>query len=405
MPTTADAVSIAERLYPALATGDRDTLDEILAPDFVGETTAGLPLELGGRYVGARSMRRDFWGAIGRAYDVTAEPRSLVAVGPDQVVVSGTYRGTARSTGRSFEAEFVHVLTVRDGSITALTQVTDSGSWAQALKPTSDPYLEPALSSLTYSVSEGLAHIELARPESANAINAAMARDLRTAITRCARDRSVRALLITGQGRRFCAGGDIALFAGTDAAELPALLDEMIGNYHVALQTLAELDVPVVCAVRGAAAGGGLGLLHGSDIVIAADDSKYALGFSALALSGDGGNSWYLPRLVGPRIAAQMYLQNRVLTAAEALAAGVVTELVPSADVAPRAHDIARTLAAGPSRAFAGMRTLLRRSFDVTLVDQLDAERRTIVGAAATADAAEGVAAFIDKRTPVFRGK
>ena len=405
MPTTADAVSIAERLYPALATGDRDTLDEILAPDFVGETTAGLPLELGGRYVGARSMRRDFWGAIGRAYDVTAEPRSLVAAEPDQVVVSGTYRGTARSTGRSFEAEFVHTLTVRDGSITALTQVTDSDSWAQALEPTSDPYLEPALSSLIYSVSEGLAHIELARPESANAINAAMARDLRTAITRCARDHSVRALLITGQGRRFCAGGDIALFAGTDAAELPALLDEMIGNYHVALQTLAALDVPVVCAVQGAAAGGGLGLLHGSDIVIAAGDSKYALGFSALALSGDGGNSWYLPRLVGPRIAAQMYLQNRVLTAAEALAAGVVTELVPSADVAPRAHDIACTLAAGPSRAFASMRTLLRRSVDVTLADQLDTERRTIVGAAATADAAEGVAAFIDKRAPVFRGK
>lgn len=404
--TQVDAVATARRLYPALASGDRETLDAILAADFVGETTPGLPLGLGGRYEGAAAMRREFWGAIARAYDVAAHPSGFQPVDAEQVVVSGTYVGSARSTGIEFEAEFVHKLTVRNSRIVMLVQITDSSRWAAALDdPISlDPYREPALSALSYSVVDGLARIHLDRPEAANAIDVAVARDFRTALTRCARDTSVRALLISGEGARFCAGGDIGLFSGTPAADLPALLDRMIGDYHVALLTLAELNIPVVCAVQGAAAGGGLGLLYGSDIVIAADDAKFALGFAALGLSGDGGGTWYLPRLVGPRRAAQMYFENRVIRAPEAFELGLVSEVVAADAVADRAIEIAKRLASGPTTGFAGIRTLLRRAWDATLADQLDAERRTIVAIAASDDAAEGVAAFIERRPPAFRG-
>jgi 2-(1,2-epoxy-1,2-dihydrophenyl)acetyl-CoA isomerase len=260
------------------------------------------------------------------------------------------------------------------------------------------------LTTLTYSVTDGLARIELSRPDSANTINPAMARDLRAVAGLCAADRTVRAVLITGAGSRFCAGGDITVFAAAPREALPHLLDEMITDYHVGLETLARVDAPIVCAVQGAAAGGGLGLLYASDLVVAADDAKFAVGYGALGLSSDGANSWYLPRLVGPAKAAQMFFENRVLTAAEALAAGLVSELAPPPEVAARGRAIAEGLAAGPTRAFSEMRRLLRGAWTASLTEQLDAERRSIVKLAGAQDASESLAAFAEKRRPSFRG-
>lgn len=401
---------VVRSLYPALADGDRSALDALLDAAFVGETTPGLPLELGGLYQGPAAMRRDFWGKIAKAYDVRADPAGYVVIDDQTVLVNGRYVGRARSTGRTFEASFVHTVTVVSGRITKLVQLTDSAAWVRALE---DPGFrrcagtevapEP-LTTLVLSITHGLAHVHIMRPEAANSINAELARDLRSAALQISEEASVRAVLFTGEGPRFSGGGDIALFSRTPHAEFPALLDSMIADFHVALNTFAQLGVPVVCGVQGAVAGGGLGLLWSSDIIIAAPETKFAIGYGALGLTADGGSSWYLPRLVGPAVAAQMFLQNRILTGTEAHARGVVSELVPAEEVACRAEAVARQLASGPTRAFGVMRRLLRSTWDVDLAQQLDEEHGSIVQIAATQDAYEGVRAFSDRRTPDFFG-
>ena len=129
----------------------------------------------------------------------------------------------------------------------------------------------------------------------------------------------VRAVLIAGNGPNFTVGGDLGLFAGTAREQLPNRLRRMIDSYHLAIERLTSIDAPVVAAVRGGAGGGGLGLLYVADIVVAADDARFALGYGALGLTADGGNTWFLPRMVGMRRAQELFLLNRRLTAQEAL--------------------------------------------------------------------------------------
>jgi 2-(1,2-epoxy-1,2-dihydrophenyl)acetyl-CoA isomerase len=157
--------------------------------------------------------------------------------------------------------------------------------------------------------------------------------------------------------------------------------------------------------VRGAAAGGGLGLLYVADIVIAADDARFALGYGALGLTSDGGNTWFLPRMVGMRRAQELFLLNRRLTAREALEFGLISRLVPSDAAEGEAAAVAANLAAGPTRAYGAMRRMLRQSFETGLGDQLHAEKESIIGVSRTDDAREGIAAFAAKRRPQFRGE
>jgi 2-(1,2-epoxy-1,2-dihydrophenyl)acetyl-CoA isomerase len=342
-------------------------------------------------------MRR-FWGNLGRAFDAHAEPADVQLLADGRVLVTGTYVGVARSTGRKLEAAFTHTVAVRDGRISGLVQVTDSKAWADALAQ------EPHLTTLTLSVDDGIARMRLDRPDAANAIDVAMASDLRVAAEALTARSDLRALLITGSGKRFCAGGDIGVFAHKTAGELSTLLSGMIENYHVALRLIPELPVPVVCAVQGAAAGGGLGLAYASDIVLAADDAKFALGFSHIGLTLDGGNTYYLPRLVGPARAALMYLENTVVSAPEALQMGLVSEVVPAGDLTARAEALVATLAAGPTVALGLARQLLRTSWDRTLPEQLAAERQAMSDVARTADAVEGVTAYAERRPPRFTG-
>jgi 2-(1,2-epoxy-1,2-dihydrophenyl)acetyl-CoA isomerase len=147
-----------------------------------------------------------------------------------------------------------------------------------------------------------------------------------------------------------------------------------------------------------------LGLLYVADIVVAADDARFALGYGALGLTADGGNTWFLPRMVGMRRAQELFLLNRRLTAQEALHFGLVSRLAPSDSVESEANALAATLAAGPTRAYGAVRRMLRQSFETGLSDQLEAEKDSIVAASRTDDAQEGIAAFIAKRRPQFRG-
>ena len=171
--------------------------------------------------------------------------------------------------------------------------------------------------------------MRLNRPDKGNAIDESMAADLAEAATQIAERPDVRAVLIAGNGPNFTVGGDLGLFAGTAREQLPNRLRRMIDSYHLAIERLTSIDAPVVAAVRGGAGGGGLGLLYAADIVVAADDARFALGYGALGLTADGGNTWFLPRMVGMRRAQELFLLNRRLTAQEALAFGLVSRLAP----------------------------------------------------------------------------
>ncbi|MFF7647152.1 enoyl-CoA hydratase-related protein [Streptomyces canus] len=396
----AEHVALAERLYAALGTGDREALGEILHPQFTGRTTEGLPLGLGGRYDGPQDMQRDFWWRIGRNYRARAHAESFHALDDGRLFVSGRYRGEAIASGAELDAAFVHLLAFsEDDRILGLEQLTDSAAWAEALSA-------PAgLETIDYSVRDGLAVICLDRPGRRNALDLRMAEETLAVARRVAADATVRAVLICGNGPALTVGGDIEVFAKAAPGELGTTIDSMVTPFHEALRILSLLDVPVVTAAQGSVAGGGLGYVYVADIVLAAEDAKFVTAFAALGLTGDGGGTWFLPRLVGPRRAALMYLDNRPVGAEEALEWGLVSEVVPTDELRKRAMELATRLAAGPTRAFAGMRRLLRDSERTAFSEQLLAEIRTIATAADTADATGAVVAFLDKRRPEFQGR
>jgi 2-(1,2-epoxy-1,2-dihydrophenyl)acetyl-CoA isomerase len=398
-----DPVLLARRLYEALAAGDADALRDLLHPSFTGHTTEGLPLGLGGEHGSPEAMAEDFWWTIGRHYRARAEPGQFLALADGGLLVLGRYTGTARTGGGRLDAAFAHLLRFTDGRISELTQYTDSARWAGALPVAGAGQRD--LRVVRYAVDQGVATIQLDRPEAGNAIDLALVEDFYEAVFRAGDDPAVRAVLLSGAGRSLSTGGDLAMLAALEKGELAGRLRQMIDLYHLALDRLTRIDAPVVCAVRGAAAGGGLGLLHAADVVIAAEDSKFALGYAALGLPSDGGNTWFLPRLVGLRRAQQLMLLNRVLTAPEALDWGLVTELAPAEEVEARAHQLAIRLAAGPTLAFGRMKRLLRDSWTNDLSGQLSAETTQMAEAGASDDAAEGIAAFMAKRRPAFHGR
>jgi len=428
-PENTPAARIAADLYQALADGDRARLAELLHPGFEGRVTEGLPLGLGGVYRGPDAMCRDFWGRIARSYAARVVPSEFCPLPDGRLMVTGRYAGTARSGG-VLDAEFVHFLTFTDGQISGLVQLTDSARWASALAagpatasrrepgsddlpgPGPDARPEPGVdgrresrsATVEYSADGGLGIIRLNRPAARNAINEAFAADFAEAVRRCAADASVRALLICGNGPSFTVGGDVAMLAGTEPGELPDKLRRLTTSYHASLRVLDSLPVPVVAAVGGAVAGGGLGLIYVADVVIAAAGTKFAAGFGGLGLSGDGSGTWFLPRLVGARRAAEFYLEQHVLTAEEAASWGLITRVVPAAELAAEAERTARQLAAGPTRAWSELRTLLRRSAETSLSEQLAAETAAQCRTAGTRDARHAIASFLAKTRPAFDG-
>lgn len=262
--------------------------------------------------------------------------------------------------------------------------------------------------SVLFSVADGVGVITLNRPQARNAIDPAFTEDLDDAVRRCAvdgaADGTVRAVLIRAEGPSFTVGGDVAAMARTPPAELPALLRRITGTYHATLQLLDRLPVPVVAAVHGAVAGGGLGLVYVADVVLAAESTRFTAGFAGLGLSVDSGGTWFLPRLVGTRRAAELCLGQRVLSAGEAAEWGLISRVVRDEDLAAEAGSAARALAAGPTRALGEIRTLLRRSPDADLGGQLLAESEALARTGATRDAAHGIASFMAKTRPGFEG-
>jgi 2-(1,2-epoxy-1,2-dihydrophenyl)acetyl-CoA isomerase len=381
--------------YAALAAGDRDALDALLDPDFVGRAAEGMPFGIGGVHQGADAMRRGFWGIIARNFEARAEPEEIRDLGEDRVLVTGRYRGKGRNGGGELDAGFAHLISIANGRITSLAQYTDTARWQDAARSRT----------LDLSVADGVATLRLNRPDKGNAINEAMAFELLDVATEIAEREDIRAILITGNGPNFTVGGDVGLFANTPQEELPNRLRRMIDRFHLAIDRLTTQDAPIVAALRGGVGGGGLGLLYVSDIVLASDTAQFALGYGRLGLTADGGNTWFLPRLVGMQRAKELFLLNRRLCAEEAADMGLVSRVIADGALDAEAAQVAAALAAGPTRAFGKTRRLLRQTFETSLADQLRGEVEAIIEASRSEDAAEGIAAFSAKRPPDFRGR
>ncbi len=253
------------------------------------------------------------------------------------------------------------------------------------------------------AVRDGIAHLTLNRPDAANSINLELARDLMEATLACDEDPRVRAVLFTGNGRMFCGGGDLKTFASQGAA-LPHYLKEVTTYLHAAMSRLTRMNAPVIAAVQGSAAGAGLSFVCAADIVLAADTAKFTMAYTRAGLTPDGSSTYFLSRIVGLRRALELTLTSRVFSAAEAATLGIVTRLVPEAELAGEAAALARTLAAGPTAAYGSTKRLLHAGWTGTLETQMELETRAIADIARTRDAQEGIAAFVGKRAPQFRG-
>ncbi|QNJ91118.1 enoyl-CoA hydratase/isomerase family protein [Mycolicibacterium fluoranthenivorans] len=393
-------VATAERLYQALADGDVDTLDQLLAADFVGHAAQGLPLGMGGTHVGPDAMRTKLWWRIGEHFKARAVAEDFQTLEDGRLVVTGTYRGSARRSGGELEAAFVHVLSFDgDGHIASLNQLTDTAAWHAALEG------DGRLQTIDFRVEDGVATICLNRPAQRNAINLRMAQEFLEVARRIAADPSVRAVLISGNGPALTVGGDISYFLEGGGEGYDRLFERMIWPFHEAFDILSRLEAPIVAAAHGAVAGGGMGFVYAADLVLAATGTRFVPAFAAIGLSGDGGGTYHLPRLIGPRRAAQAYLRNTPISVEEALDWGLVNEIVPADELHARAMALARELAEGPTVAFATMRALLRESWGNDLTGQLAAELRGTKKTGITRDAAGAFTAFAEKRTPTFEGR
>ena len=257
------------------------------------------------------------------------------------------------------------------------------------------------ISSITLRRDGAVAHLRFSRPRSLNAIDAGMAQRLLELATSLAADDSVRAVVMSGEGRAFVAGGDLpSMHARPDA-----IGPEIIGPLHQALQTLALLDAPVIASVHGAVAGAGLSLMLAADLAIAAEGTMFKLAYLGIGASCDGGASFALPRVVGLRRALEIALLNESFDAGAALRLGLVNRVVAAAELEAVTNELAQRLAAGPTRAVGRVRRLMRQSFDASFAEQLDAERAAFEASTGDADFDEGLRAFMAKRAPNFQGR
>ena len=256
-------------------------------------------------------------------------------------------------------------------------------------------------SPLKLEIAQSLAVITLTAPERANVIDLPMARAFVSAVQAIANDSSVRAVLITAEGRQFCAGGDIKAFDDGSRA-LPDILQEVLDPMHEAMKMLALLPVPVVCAVNGPVGGGGIGLALCGDVVLAAESMKLRGGYSAIGLTPDVGSSWFVTRRAGPAKAKEIFLTNRPFSSGECFAAGLVDAVVPDHELQHHAHKLAMQLAQGPRHAYARIKALVDSAQHHGLHAHFDSEREAMLASGATEDAQEGIRAFIEKRAAKF---
>ena len=258
--------------------------------------------------------------------------------------------------------------------------------------------------SILLRVEDAVATVTLNRPAALNALDLRMAEALAEACEECEEHQGVRAVVLTGAGRGFCAGGDMrAAFGEVERGGDPeGFFRDLTVPLHRAILSLRRMPKPVVAAINGAAGGAGMSLAAACDLRLAAEGARFKQAYTSIGLTPDGGWTAIVPQLVGASIASELLFLDPVIDAAEALRLGLVHQVVPERGLMARVGEVSRALADGPSTAFAGAKALLNAWLLPALEAQLDRERQRIIGQGATGDFREGVVAFVEKRRPRF---
>jgi 2-(1,2-epoxy-1,2-dihydrophenyl)acetyl-CoA isomerase len=249
---------------------------------------------------------------------------------------------------------------------------------------------------------EGVLKITLNRPDKFNSFNREMALELQEELDKASRDKSIRALLITGEGKAFCAGQDLSEAMDPNGPGIERIVKE---HYNPIIHKIRELEKPVVCAVNGVAAGAGANIALACDVVIAANSASFIQAFSKIGLIPDSGGTFFLPRLIGYAKASALMMLGDKVTAAEAERMGMIYKISEDATLQTEAFSIAKTLSEMPTYGIALTKKLLNDSAFSTLENQLVSEAHEQIKAAKSYDYQEGVNAFLEKRKPVFKGE
>ncbi|HEX6126909.1 MAG TPA: enoyl-CoA hydratase-related protein [Pyrinomonadaceae bacterium] len=259
---------------------------------------------------------------------------------------------------------------------------------------------------ITYSLENNVATICFNRPEALNALSLQLSKDLRHAIEKTIDDEA-RAVILTGNGRAFCSGGDLREMQAMGEAEgnIEAFLDEPLKALHEVIALIRETPIPFVAAVNGVCAGAGTNFALACDIVLASDDASFNEAFVRIGLSPDCGGTFFLPRAIGEKLAAEMLMTGSTIPAARAADIGMINHVVPSGELMNEANSLAAKLAAGPTAAIARVKRMLNATFSNDLRSQLELEANCQLESGRSPDFKEGVAAFFEKRVPNFKGR
>lgn len=256
-------------------------------------------------------------------------------------------------------------------------------------------------STLSLHVENYVATITLLREAAANSMNLEMAKDLMKASIECDVNPDIRAVIITGSGKTFSTGGDLKGFS-EQGENLPAYIKEITAHIDAAISRFTRMDAPVISAVNGVAAGGGMSLAIAADFVIAAESARFTMGYTKAGLTPDISGSYFLPRIVGIKKALEISLLNPILSAKEALDLGIATRVVPDTELLQEANAIASSLAHGAISAIGQTKRLLHQGWYQTLETQMETESQTIAKMSVQSEAIEGITAFLEKRKPNY---
>ncbi len=246
-----------------------------------------------------------------------------------------------------------------------------------------------------------VATITLNRPNAANGMSLQLTTELARAAHDCANDTELKAVILTGTGRFFCAGGDINEMQSSQDGPGNGV-KRIADALHNAISVFARMELPLICAVNGTSAGAGFSLAVSGDLVLAAESAKFTMAYSNVGLSPDGSSSYYLPRLIGLRKTQELMFTNRLLSAQEAYEWGLVTNVVADDELQAEALRLAQSFVQGARGSNATIKQLLSVTYANNLEAQLELERDAIKQNAESADGKEGVAAFLEKRKPEF---